>query len=156
MNNSVGFSVFWISCCTVFYCILIVNCDVQTTPRDLYNCTGNILIKDSEGNSYEFFENNTEVTVNNFHEATYVTAKVTGDCCFVVYSDVDAGGYDQHLEDGEQKLGILSIGSVFIISCDRPWWKHPLLHFFIWSLIIIGILYYGYTKGKELLLRRRV
>ena len=78
MNNSAGFSVFWISCCTVFYCILIVNCDVQTAPQDLYNCTGNILIKDSEGNSYEFFENNTEVTVKDFHEATYVTAKVTG------------------------------------------------------------------------------
>jgi len=154
MNNYTA--ILLISWCIVFFCSLIVNCEAQPTPEKLYNCTGDIFIKDSEGKSYEFFENTTEVEDNNFHEATWVTATVTGDCCFVVYSEVDADGNEQYLVNGEQKLEISSIGSVFIISCDRPWWKHPLLHFFIWSLIIIGILYYIYTKGKELLLRRRV
>ena len=44
----------------------------------------------------------------------------------------------------------------FYLFLFRPWWRHPVFLFFVFSLITIIILYCGYNKGKELLCRRRV
>jgi len=123
----------------------------------LYNCTGEAIISD-QFDEYaiplKISQNSTDISSENIYKGSEVI--VTGDCCFVIFSQTRGKGSEQWISAGETSLELTQIKSAFIVDCPRPWWKHPLLHFFIFSVIIVGILYYSYTKGKELLFRRRV
>jgi len=136
--------------------LTVLNISYVFSTQDL-DCTGKIKIFDGVNKKfYLITENDTNIAENiEINSQSYVD--MSGDCCFTLYSDPEAGGYQQSLEsEGEYKLEIRSIQSVYVTECYRPWWKHPVFLFFVFSLITIIILYCGYNKGKELLCRRRV
>ena len=44
----------------------------------------------------------------------------SGDCCFTLYSEPKAGGYQQSLEfEGEYKIDLTSVQSVYVGECYR-------------------------------------
>jgi len=114
-------------------------------------------LRDVAGELHTFRENITELARFRLQKGAAVSTRAGGgECCFSLFSEADGGGYEQLLEyDTEAILDIEDVKSVFIVECYKPP-IHPALKFVLMSLLIIAILYCGYSKGKELIFRRRV
>merc|ERR1711936_88079 len=131
----------------------------QVTCQEV-NCTGDtpeLWLQDAAGELHAFTENITEVAELKLEKGAAVSTKAgNGECCFVLFSETDGEGNKQLLEhDTETTLGIHAVRSAYIVECYKPP-IHPALKFVLISLLIIAILYCGYSKGKELIFRRRV
>merc|ERR1712150_264226 len=114
-------------------------------------------LKDIAGELHTFRENITEITELQLEKGAAVSTRAgSGECCFALFSESDGEGTEQLLEyDTETMLEIESVKSAFIVECYKPL-IHPALKFVLISLLVIAILYCGYSKGKELIFRRRV
>ena len=94
------------------------------------------------------------ILVKYFLENYRVTC--SGDCCFSLFSSEDGLGSNQVVgPEGDYHLQMDHVRSVFRINCEEPL-IHPVLKYFLIVLGIIIVLYFMYSKGKELLFRRRV
>merc|ERR1711971_492741 len=104
------------------------------TPKTF--CSGSVILKNEKGK--EYVVNNTELNVN-FKPSSI---ELHGNCCYYLYhhSTKQAGKYQLVKEEGQTKLGLAWVGSVFKTPCKAQSGSVLMTVFLVLGCLLLAVI----------------